>query len=404
VTRYLAAALAAALTTAVAAPATASAHAPAAAAKGPGESVIGWGQNQFGVLGDGTTTNTSTPVFARLPSRFRYTTVRSVETSVALTTTGRVYAWGDNDFGQVGDGTTTMRPRPVVASKLHGVKVTALRESGHWTLALTSTGKVLAWGENLGGELGDGTTKNRRIPVRVKIPAGVHVTAISAGYNSGLALTRSGRVLAWGGNAAGQVGDGTAKDRHAPVYVRLPSHTKITSIAAGYGTGYAVTSAGRLLAWGYNGMGGLGDGTTASRHTPVRVKLPVGVKVTAATAGLAHALALTTGGRVLACGYNFYGQLGDGSTTDRHEPVFVALPTGTKVRAMAAGNDFSAVLTSGGHILTWGRNDLGQLGDGTTTDSSTPVRVHLPPGFAPTAIGSGWGSRTVLAIGHRAGS
>src|SRR5262249_40162374 len=133
------------------------------------------------------------------------------------------------------------------------------------------------------------------------------------------------------------------------------------------------------------------------------VKLPAGVKVTAATAGFAHALALTTGGRVLAWGYNFYGQLGDGSTTDRHAPGFVTLPAGTKVRAMTAGNDFSAVLTSGGRILTWRRTNMGQLGNGPTADSSTPVRVPRPPGFPPTAIGWGWGSRTVLAIGHRTG-
>jgi alpha-tubulin suppressor-like RCC1 family protein len=208
-------------------------------------------------------------------------------------------------------------------------------------------------------------------------------------------------VLAWGGNVAGQLGNGSTKDRHAPVYVRLPAHTKVTSIAAGYGTSYAVTSTGRLLAWGYNGIGELGDGTTKTRLAPVRVKLPSGVKVTSATAGLVHALALTTGGRLLAWGYNLYGQLGNGTTTDHHVPGFVTLPAGTKVRAMAAGNDFSMALTSGGRILAWGRDNLGQLGDGTTTDNSMPVRVHVPPGFTPTAIGAGWASRTGLAIVHQ---
>lgn len=393
-----AAGLAAALA-ALAVPAAASAR-PATAATGPGESVIGWGQNQFGVLGDGTTTDTSTPVFAKLPSRFRYTTVRSVETSVALTTTGRVYAWGDNGFGQVGDGTTTMRPRPVVASKLHGVKVTALRESGHWTLALTSTGKVLAWGENLAGELGDGTTKDRLAPVRPRIPRGVTITAISAGYNHAVALTKSGRVLAWGDNVAGQLGDGTKKDHHAPVYVKLPAHAKVTSIAAGYETGFAVTSTGRMLAWGFNATGEVGDGTTKDRLKPAQVHLPRGVKVNSATAGELHALALTTDGRALAWGYNTDGQLGVGTTTSRHTPGWVRLPPGTRVRALAAGEKFSMALTRGGRILTGGYNGSGQLGNGTTTSSTTPVTVHLPPGFTPTAIGAGWFASTGLAIGH----
>jgi alpha-tubulin suppressor-like RCC1 family protein len=119
-----------------------------------------------------------------------------------------------------------------------------------------------------------------------------------------------------------------------------------------------------------------------------------------ATAGDLHALALTTDGRVLAWGYNFNGQLGDGSTVNRDKPVRVKLPSGARVRALAAGLDFSMALTRTGRILTWGNNSSGQLGDGTTTASSTPVAVHLPPGFTPTAIGAGWFARTGLAIGH----
>jgi alpha-tubulin suppressor-like RCC1 family protein len=395
-----AAGLAAALAAVPAIPAAASATAPAAAAVKAGNIVIAWGSSPNGELGNGTTTGVSLPVFVKLPRNLQYTTVRSSLTSVALTTVGRVYGWGNNNAGQVGDGTTANRLSPVRASKLSGVKVTAVRESSLFTMVLTSTGRVLTWGMNTNGELGDGTTKDRLAPVRARIPRGVTITAISAGYNSALALTKSGRVLAWGDNVAGQLGNGTKKDRHAPVYVRLPAHTKITSIAAGFEAGYAVTSAGRLLAWGYNVAGELGDGTAASRLKPVQVHLPTGVKVSAATAGELHVLALTTGGRALAWGFNKNGQLGDGSTTIRHKPVFVKLPAGTKVRALAGGQDFSMALTRGGRILTWGGNGLGQLGNGTTTDSSTPVRVHLPPGFTPTAIGAGWFAQTGLAIGR----
>jgi len=267
-------------------------------------------------------------------------------------------------------------------------------------MALTSTGRVLAWGNNAFGQLGDGTTTTRHAPVRVKIPRGVTVTAISAGYNSGLALTKSGRVLAWGGNTAGQLGNGTEKARLKPVYVRLPGHTKIASIAAGYLTGYAVTSTGRLLAWGYNVTGELGDGTTTTRLTPVPVRLPHGVTVVSATAGMGHALALTAGGRVLAWGSNMFGQLGNGSTTDRHVPVLVQLPKGSRARALAGGQDFSMALTTADRVLTWGANGAGQLGNGTTKDSATPVRVHLPRGFKTTGIGAGWNAETGLAIGN----
>jgi alpha-tubulin suppressor-like RCC1 family protein len=393
--------LTAGLTAALAAvPAAASAHAVPARATG-GNAIVAWGGNFHGELGNGTTADSSEPVRAQVPQTFRYTTVRSAGTSVALTTTGRVYGWGNNAAGQIGDGTRSNRLTPVRASELDGVKVTALRESGSVTMVLTSTGRVLSWGLNGNGELGDGTTKDRLAPVRARIPRGVAVTAISAGSNSALALTKSGRVLAWGANSVGQLGDGTTKDRHTPVYVRLPAHTKVTSIAAGYGTGFAVTSAGRLLAWGYNPAGQLGDGTIKNRKTPVRVRLARGVKVTAATAGHLHALALTTDGRALAWGDNRFGQLGNGSTTSRHVPIWVKLPPGGRVRALAAGQDFSMALTRTGRILTWGANSSGQLGNGTITNSATPVRVHLPVGFAPTAIGAGWEAVTGLAIGNQ---
>jgi len=383
-------------------PAAASATAPGAAAVKPGESIIAWGASPNGELGNGTTTDSSTPVFAKVPRRFRYTTVRSSLTSVALTTTGRVYGWGNNNADQIGDGTTTNRLTPVRATSLSGVKVTAVRESALFTMALTSAGRVLIWGMNTDGELGDGTTTDRLAPVRPRIPAGVTVTAISAGYNHALALTKSGRLLSWGDNTAGQLGDGSTRDRHAPVYVKLPAHTKITSIATGYETSYAVTSTGRMLAWGFNGTGEVGDGTTKNRLKPTHVQLPAGVKVSSATGGELHVLALTTDGRALAWGYNPDGQLGDGTTTIRHKPVWVKLPPGTKVRALAGGESFSMALTRGGRILTWGYNGSGQLGNGTTTSSTTPVAVHLPPGFTPTAIGAGWFASTGLAIGHEA--
>jgi alpha-tubulin suppressor-like RCC1 family protein len=375
---------------------------PAGAATGPGEYVVGWGADNWAQLGDGTTTDTSQPVFATLPAKLRYTTVRTSEgTSVALAASGTVFAWGYNSYGQVGDGTTTMRLTPVRVRLPAGVKVAAVRESGLFTLALTTRGQVLDWGNNTYGELGDGTTQNRAVPVRVRLPKGVRVTAISVGDDSALALTRSGRVLSWGANFSGQLGDGDTTERHVPGYVRLPAHTKITSIAGGVGTGYAVTSAGRLLAWGNNYSGELGDGTTKTRRTPVQVRLPAGVKVAAATGGLRHALALTTGGRVLAWGDNAFGQLGDGSTTASDRPQWVDLPQGTRVRGLAAGREYSMALTAGGRVLAWGRNEVGQLGNGSTTNSATPQNVHLPAGFTPTAIGAGSDAESGLAIGHQ---
>jgi alpha-tubulin suppressor-like RCC1 family protein len=379
--------------------ASAATVAPARTPKPP-QSILAWGSNAYGELGNGTTTDSSTPApVQHLPSGAKYTTVRCLLFSLAVTTSGQVYAWGNNGSGELGDGTTTNRLTPVPVKLPTGVKVTAVRAGGVFALGLTSTGKVYAWGSNAAGELGNGTTKTRLKPVPVTLPKGVTVKAISAGFENGLALTSTGRVLAWGAGAAGQLGDGSTKRRLVPDYVRLPAHTTATSIAAGSLMDFAATSAGKLLAWGSNSYG-LGDGTTKQRNTPVPVKLPKGVKVVAATAGLQHVLALTTGGRVLAWGLNMSGQLGDGTTTNRLVPVFAKLPTGTKVRQLAAGKYYSMALTAKGKILAWGNGSTGDLGDGSTADSQTPVAVDLPTGWIATAIGAGYGTSTGLAVAH----
>jgi len=152
---------------------------------------------------------------------------------------------------------------------------------------------------------------------------------------------------------------------------------------------------------GANGQGALGDGTTTSRSLPGPVKLPKGTKAVAATVGQFHVLALTASGQVLPGGNNQAGQLGDGSTTSRLLPVRVRLPKGTRVRALAAGKLYGMALTASGRILAWGDNNAGQLGTDSVSQSDVPVRVPLPVGFTPTAIGAGLGAGTALAIGHQ---
>ena len=183
--------------------------------------------------------------------------------------------------------------------------------------------------------------------------------------------------------------------------MKLPAGTKVTAIAAGGYHSLAVTSTGQVLAWGDNAYGQLGDGSTTHSDVPVSVKLPAGSKVTAIAAGCDHSLAVTSTGQVLAWGDNAYGQLGDGSTTHSDLPVTVKLP-GTQVTAVAAGNDHSLALTSTGQMLAWGDNDLGQLGDGNTTQSHVPVTVRLPTGTKAVKLGAGSVGDYSLALVHHA--
>jgi hypothetical protein len=153
-----------------------------------------------------------------------------------------------------------------------------------------------------------------------------------------------------------------------------------------------------VLAWGRGDHGALGNGSTRDSRALVRVKLPAGARVTSLFAGMSHGLALTKAGRILAWGSNGTGQLGNGGTADRHVPVRVHLPAGVRVTAITAGQDYSMALTADGGLLAWGGNSRGQLGTGTRISTVVPVRLVLPPHRVAAIIGAGPVSRTSLAV------
>ncbi|WP_028192821.1 Ig-like domain repeat protein [Salinispora pacifica] len=362
-----------------------------AASNAMSETVLAWGGNGEGELGNGTTTDSPVPVEAELPANTTITAIAAGNGhSLALTSDGAVLAWGENISGELGDGTTDNRNTPVAVNLPPSTTITAIAAGHNHSLALTSDGVVLAWGYNFFSQLGDGTTTNRNTPVEVDLPTGTTVTSIAAGAVHSLAITTAGTALAWGGNYAGQLGDGTTDNRNTPVEVDLPTGTTVTSIAAGGVHSLAATSTGTAFAWGSNNYGELGDGTNTDRLVPVAVNLPPNTTVTTiAAGGGVHSLAMTSTGSALAWGYNYYGQLGDGTTTNRNTPVEVDLPTGTTLTTIAAGGGHSLAMTSTGAALAWGGNYAGQLGDGTTNQSNTPVKVNLPTGAAIATIAAG---------------
>ncbi|WP_142116370.1 Ig-like domain repeat protein [Salinispora arenicola] len=368
----------------------------AAAENGPSAAIrasdtyFAWGDNSNGQLGNGTTTGSSTPVDVDLPAGMTITAVAAGGLhSLALTSTGAVLAWGRNVSGQLGNGDSTNRSTPVEVSLPAGVTITAVAAGAFHSLALTSAGAVLAWGENLHGQLGNGGTTDRSTPVEVSLPAGVTITAVAAGAAYSLALTSTGAVLAWGDNSNGQLGNGTTTGSSTPVDVDLPAGMTITTVAAGAAHSLALTSTGAALAWGNNADGQLGNGDTISSSTPVDVDLPAGVTITTVAAGGLHSLAPTAAGAVVAWGRNVSGQLGNGTTTGSSTPVDVDLPAGATITAIAAGFDYGLALTTAGAVVAWGRNFSGQLGNGDTTNRSTPVDVDLPAGVTITAIVAG---------------
>ena len=190
------------------------------------------------------------------------------------------------------------------------------------------------------------------------------VTSISVGALHSCALTPTGAVMCWGYNSDGQLGDGTNTQRNSPV--SIPSLTSgITSISSGQYHTCAITSAGAVMCWGQNSYGQLGDGTTTQRNSPVSIpSLTSGV--TSVSSGEYHSCALTSSGAVMCWGLNSNGQLGDGTNTQRNSPVSIPSLT-SGVTSISSGAYHSCALTSAGAAKCWGRNSYGQLGDGTTT-------------------------------------
>ncbi len=357
----------------------------AGAAPAAGGTVVKWGSNTFGELGNGAQALQLTPVQAVVITGVMNVAVAPFHT-VAVRSDGAVWAWGSNNYGQLGNGTDTARYTPGPVPGL--TNITAVASGAYFSLALKSDGTVWAWGNNSYGQLGDGTTTGHNTPRQV--PGLGDVIAIAAGSNHSLAVKSDGTVWAWGLNSNGQLGDGSLTNRLAPVPVSLVEN--VQAVAAGSGHSLALRQDGAVWAWGMNNRGQVGDGTTVRRTTPVPVSGLTGVSSLAA--GSSHSLAVKTDGKLLAWGGNWNGQLGDGTWTTRKLPVEVF----TNVVSVAGGSAHSLAARGDGTVWTWGYNEYGQLGIASTSDRNTPTQIDGMSGALRVA-GMQFGSAIVRADG-----
>jgi len=327
--------------------------------------VWAWGDNDYGQLGDGGTDDHAIPTLVSgisgavgVECGYRH--------SLALLEDGTVMAWGDNDYGQLGDRSTADSLVPTTVSYLAGVsQITA---SDLHSMALLEDGTVWAWGYNAYGQLGDGTTTDSSFRVQVVGLSGA--TAISAGGRHSLALLNDGTLWAWGRNSYGQLGFGTTSDRSTAMEVY--GLADVSEIAAGYNHSLALINDGTVWAWGENSYGQLGDGSTSSSSYPVAVADLADVE-SITTRGL-HSLALLSNETVWAWGFNAYGQIGDGTSTDHTTPLELEDLSG--VDAISAGYRHSIALLDDGSLWAWGDNGQGELGDGSMSSRMEPLLIE----------------------------
>lgn len=346
--------------------------------------VYAWGGNMDGQLGDGTHIDRDEPILVEDLSSIIAISAGDHH-SIALKSDGTVYAWGNNAEGQLGDNSTASRTVPVqvcISASIHLTGIIAISAGGSHNLALDLDGRVYAWGDNYYGQIGNDSTVQSKVAVLVKDFSGINnineITAISAGKEHSLALLSNGTVAAWGNNFDGQLGNSTIMSANVPIEVKKANDellTNIKTICAGDAHSFAISSTNQTFSWGLNYYGQLGTNSQGSRE-PIEPTLIS--DITSISTGYFHSVAIKSDGSIWAVGLNQFSQLGNGNRPYSRLLQEAYLPH--SIIEIASGSSHNLGLDIDGTVWAWGINYFGQLGNNTFNGSSIPSKVKNTAG------------------------
>jgi gliding motility-associated-like protein len=336
-----------------------------------------WGENAFGQLGLGITNNTAVPKQVGKENNWQ-TIVAAFGHTVALKNDGTLWAWGRNGSGQLGDGTNVNRNIPIQVGTANDWASISAR--GFHTVAVKTDGTLWAWGSNSNGQLGDGTNWDKKIPTQI----GTDIDwAIVSAHSHTLAIKTNGTLWAWGHNLYGQLGDGTTANQNTPIQIGTEKNWAIVS--AGQFYSWAIKKDGTLWSWGINNNGQIGAGVSLETHIPTQVGSDAWKAIIAGVGSSTwndHTLGIRSDNTLWGCGYNLFGQVGDGTTVNKK--VLTRIDTDTGFVAVTAGSDHTMAIRKDGSLWGWGSN-VGALGNGSINGYSVPTQVINPCVPCPAA-------------------
>ena len=302
---------------------------------------------------------------------------------------GILRCWGANDSGQLGDGSFVERSLPTKVDGKWSGRIQTLAMGYAHTCAIDGDHFLYCWGDNSFGQLGNKNQSGRLSPQRVNLGEGQRVEFVATGYAHTCAVLRDGSLMCWGFNGSGQLGDGSTEDRFIPVSVNLGKDRLAKRVAVGFSHTCVLLDDHSIQCWGANDSGQLGDGTIINSPVPVAVSIGWGDRFGSLVAGDSHTCALNDIGILKCWGSNHRGQLGDGSEVDRTRAVRVKWKKSGYIRTVVAGKDYTCGVGDDGILSCWGGNAYGQLGNGSTLPHSLPEPVDLGGGRSVLAVAAG---------------